>query len=79
MAEAASVANPELRTLFHRIIRLVKLGALVLIVFDGPHRPKVKRGNRVVGRDHAFEAPLIQIIEAFGCEWRKVGNFGIQV
>jgi Holliday junction resolvase YEN1 len=68
LAEAASVANPELRTLFHRIIRLVKLGALVLIVFDGPHRPKVKRGNRVVGRDHAF-----------GCEWRKVGNFGIQV
>ena len=65
-------ANPELRNLFHRIVRLSKAGALALFVFDGPHRPPVKRGNRIWRGEHRLEADTIKLIEAFGYEWRLV-------
>ena len=39
--------NPELRTLFYRLIRLVSLCIEPLFVFDGPNKPPFKRGSKV--------------------------------
>lgn len=44
--------NPELRTLFFRLARLLRLPVHAVFVFDGPGRPIKKRGVRVVAADH---------------------------
>jgi Holliday junction resolvase YEN1 len=64
--------NPELRTLFFRCARLLGKPFLPLFVFDGPKRPKVKRGKRIGGKDHWLTSGMQRIIEAFGFEWRMV-------
>ncbi|CAL1697972.1 unnamed protein product [Somion occarium] len=43
---------------------------LPLFVFDGPKRPKVKRGKRISGKDHWMVQGMQKIIDAFGFEWR---------
>ncbi|TDL27126.1 hypothetical protein BD410DRAFT_895019 [Rickenella mellea] len=62
--------NPELRTLFFRCARLMSTPFLPLFVFDGPKRPKVKRGKRVGGKEHWLQTGMQQIISAFGFEYR---------
>jgi holliday junction resolvase YEN1 len=64
--------NPELRTLFFRCTRLLSMPFLPLFVFDGPKRPKVKRGKRITGNNHWLTDGMKRIIEAFGFEWRMV-------
>lgn len=64
--------NPELRTLFFRCARLVSAPFLPLFIFDGPKRPKVKRGKRISGEKHWLVDSMKGIIEAFGFEWRMV-------
>lgn len=64
--------NPELRTLFFRCSRLMTMPFLPLFVFDGPKRPSIKRGKRVRGEDHWLVKGMVNMIEAFGFEWRKV-------
>lgn len=39
--------NPELRTLYYRLIRLLSLCIQPLFVFDGPNKPPFKRGVKV--------------------------------
>lgn len=38
--------NPELRTLYYRLVRLLSLSIQPLFVFDGPNKPPFKRGVR---------------------------------
>ena len=64
--------NPELRTLFFRCARLMNAPFLPLFVFDGPKRPKVKRGKRISGDKHWLVDSMKKIIEVFGYEWRMV-------
>jgi len=64
--------NPELRTLFFRCARLMSVPFLPLFIFDGPKRPKVKRGKRVSGEKHWLVDSMKGMIEAFGYEWRMV-------
>lgn len=64
--------NPELRTLFFRCAKLVSAPFLPLFIFDGPKRPKVKRGKRISGEKHWLVDSMKGIIEAFGFEWRMV-------
>ena len=64
--------NPELRTLFFRCAKLVSVPFLPLFIFDGPKRPKVKRGKRISGENHRLVDSMKGIIEAFGFEWRMV-------
>ena len=64
--------NPELRTLFFRCARLISVPFLPLFVFDGPKRPKVKRGKRISGEKHWLVDSMKGMIEAFGFEWRMV-------
>jgi Holliday junction resolvase YEN1 len=45
---------------------------LPLFIFDGPKRPKIKRGKRISGEKHWLVDSMKGIIEAFGFEWRMV-------
>ncbi|KAI9430462.1 PIN domain-like protein [Lactarius indigo] len=62
--------NPELRTLFFRCARLASAPFLPLFIFDGPKRPKVKRGKRISKGKHWLVDSMKEFIEAFGFEWR---------
>ena len=64
--------NPELRTLFFRCAKLVSVPFLPLFIFDGPKRPKFKRGKRISGEKHWLVDSMKGIFEAFGFEWRMV-------
>ena len=64
--------NPELRTIFFRLTRLLKLPFLPLFVFDGPMRPDVKRGKMIDKKPHWMVDGMKRMIEAFGFEWRTV-------
>ncbi|KAI5858670.1 hypothetical protein BZA05DRAFT_10514 [Tricharina praecox] len=39
-------SNPALRTVYYRILRLLSHNITPLFVFDGPHRPAFKRGQK---------------------------------
>lgn len=43
---ASGGKNPELRTLYYRLLRLLSLSIQPLFVFDGPDKPPFKRGKR---------------------------------
>ncbi|KAH9020156.1 PIN domain-like protein [Lactarius hengduanensis] len=62
--------NPELRTLFFRCAKLTSTPFLPLFIFDGPKRPKVKRGKSVSGGKYWLVDSMKRMIEAFGFEWR---------
>jgi Holliday junction resolvase YEN1 len=64
--------NPELCTLFFRCAKLVSAPFLPLFIFDGPKRPKVKRGKQISGKKNWLVDSMKKIIEAFGFEWRMV-------
>ncbi|KAK7040595.1 hypothetical protein R3P38DRAFT_2895916 [Favolaschia claudopus] len=62
--------NPELRTLFFRCATLMHSPFLPLFVFDGPLRPKVKRGKKINTGSHKLSNGMKDIVESFGFEWR---------
>ena len=64
--------NPELRTIFFRLTRLLKLPFLPIFVFDGPMRPDVKRGKMIDKKPHWMVEGMKRMVEAFGFEWRTV-------
>lgn len=65
-------ANPELRTLFYRLARLVALPVHPLFVFDGPERPAYKRGKLIQrsgnAAGHVFSLAK-RLIELFRFPW----------
>ncbi|KAL2008141.1 hypothetical protein VTN00DRAFT_8123 [Thermoascus crustaceus] len=52
--------NPELRTLFYRLLKFVALPIHPLFVYDGRHKPPFKRGKAVSGRSYG-SAPIIRL------------------
>jgi Holliday junction resolvase YEN1 len=65
-------SNPELRTIFFRLLKLLSYGVLPLCVFDGPDKPQHKRGNYISGAgDDKFERELIELLEAMALPWLK--------
>jgi Holliday junction resolvase YEN1 len=65
--------NPHLRTLFFRCCTLMHAPFLPVFVFDGPHRPQFKRGQRINrARENALTTTVKEMIDAFGYEWRQV-------
>ncbi|KAI9371867.1 hypothetical protein BJX61DRAFT_485586 [Aspergillus egyptiacus] len=52
--------NPELRTLFYRLLKILALPIHPLFVYDGRHKPPFKRGKAVSGRSYG-NAPIIQL------------------
>lgn len=65
-------ANPELRTLFYRLQRLVALPIHPLFVFDGPEKPEYKRGKLVCRSENAAAYVIRlakRLIELFKFPW----------
>ncbi|KAM0352933.1 hypothetical protein ACHAPU_001817 [Fusarium lateritium] len=59
--------NPEIRTLFYRLVRLLACPVEPVFVFDGPYKPEVKR-NKKSGRGSSFaNAQAKRLIRLFGC------------
>ncbi|KAL2818958.1 hypothetical protein BJX63DRAFT_48823 [Aspergillus granulosus] len=52
--------NPELRTLFYRLLKILALPIHPLFVYDGKDKPPFKRGKAVSGRSYG-SAPIIQL------------------
>ncbi|KAJ7935691.1 PIN domain-like protein [Mycena leptocephala] len=61
--------NPELVALFSRCSRLFGLPFLPLFVFDGPERPRVKRGKVISGNNHWLATSFQQMLDGFGFQW----------
>ncbi|KAJ5684029.1 uncharacterized protein N7477_000374 [Penicillium maclennaniae] len=66
--------NPELRTLFFRLLKLLSLPIHPLFVYDGQHKPPFKRGKAVSARSYG-SAPIIRrskdLIERFQFPWHE--------
>ncbi|KAF7364162.1 Flap endonuclease GEN 1 [Mycena sanguinolenta] len=59
--------NPALRAFFYQLCQFSKAPAIVLVfIFDGPGRPGIKRGTRVVNRPLAIMEAAKRLIKAFG-------------
>ncbi|KAL4870924.1 hypothetical protein BDV12DRAFT_164920 [Aspergillus spectabilis] len=52
--------NPELRTLFYRLLKILALPIHPLFVYDGKDKPPFKRGKAVSGRSYG-SAPIIHL------------------
>ncbi|KAJ5574095.1 uncharacterized protein N7459_008522 [Penicillium hispanicum] len=66
--------NPELRTLFYRLLKLLALPIHPLFVYDGSQKPPFKRGKAVSARSYG-NAPIIRrskdLIERFRFPWHE--------
>lgn len=66
--------NPELRTLFYRLVNLLALPVHPLFVYDGRQKPAFKRGKAVSNRSYG-NAPIIKrskdLIERFSFPWHE--------
>ncbi|RDA84952.1 hypothetical protein CP532_1740 [Ophiocordyceps camponoti-leonardi (nom. inval.)] len=59
-------ANPEIRTLFYRLVRLLGTPVQPIFVFDGPQKPRFKR-NRWTGLGHGgTKAQAKLMMQLFG-------------
>ncbi|KAF8193646.1 PIN domain-like protein, partial [Mycena galopus ATCC 62051] len=58
--------NPQLRLLFYRTAALLALPIRAVFVFDGPDRPKFKRGTRVLTHGHWLTSAFLELIREFG-------------
>ncbi|GKZ20337.1 hypothetical protein AbraCBS73388_005649 [Aspergillus brasiliensis] len=52
--------NPELRTLFYRLLKILALPIHPLFVYDGKNKPPFKRGKAVSSRSYG-NAPIIRL------------------
>jgi Holliday junction resolvase YEN1 len=66
--------NPELRTLFYRLLKLLALPVHPLFVYDGRQKPAFKRGKAVSARSYG-NSPIIRrskdLIERFRFPWHE--------
>ncbi|KAF9541910.1 PIN domain-like protein [Agrocybe pediades] len=65
-AHAQVGANPELRCLVYRLAWLSRSGVNAVFVFDGPNRPKMKRGKAVRAMPHWLTEAFQDFISAYG-------------
>ncbi|KAK4042765.1 hypothetical protein C8A01DRAFT_44260 [Parachaetomium inaequale] len=60
-------ANPAIRTLFYRLVRLLGHAIDPIFVFDGPNKPAFKRNKRSSGRGDAVATAMAKrLIRLFG-------------
>lgn len=59
-------SSAELSIFYHKLTRLAKLPVDVIFVFDGNQKPEIKRGSKIIDRQHSLYKPMISFIEAFG-------------
>ncbi|PIL35718.1 hypothetical protein GSI_02470 [Ganoderma sinense ZZ0214-1] len=68
-AHAQAGQNPELRTFYYRLVDLFVRPVAVVFVVDGPGRPTIKRGTRVIPKPHWLTAGAKDLVDAFGFDW----------
>ncbi|KAF6751253.1 PIN domain-like protein [Ephemerocybe angulata] len=67
--------NTECRTLSMHLEQLARLPATIVIVFDGPKRPDLKRGTRTSYKEHYLTKQFRQLNEGFGFHtWTAPGE-----
>lgn len=67
--------NPFIRTLFFKILKLLQYPILLLFVFDGPHKPAMKRGSKVCGKFGRGDRESVQfklLLDEMGLEYWDV-------
>ncbi|THU79783.1 PIN domain-like protein, partial [Dendrothele bispora CBS 962.96] len=64
-------SNPELATVFHKLVPLMSLPLVLVFVFDGPLRPGMKRRKRVGAAAHWMKQPFKDFVLAFGYHVRQ--------
>ncbi|KAJ7887588.1 PIN domain-like protein [Mycena olivaceomarginata] len=64
-----STESPELVVLFARCSRLFRLPFIPVFVFDGPARPRMKRGKIIRGNEHWLTSSFKLMLNGFGFEW----------
>lgn len=69
---AGAGQNPELRTLFYRLAAILAMPLHAIFVFDGPKRPRMKRGKQVRGKSHWLTRRFCDLLDAFGFRWHDV-------
>ncbi|KAG6327633.1 hypothetical protein ID866_11456, partial [Astraeus odoratus] len=63
--------SPELRTIFFRLATISRMLVQAHFVFDGPSRPKVKRGGIAKTAPHFPMQHFRELIAAFGFSWHE--------
>ena len=69
--------NPELWVLFFRLAELSRSTVQAVFVFDGPRRPKIKRGKAVRTHPHWLISQFKQLVRAFGFHCHDVGGIAV--
>ncbi|KAI9807138.1 MAG: hypothetical protein M1825_005856 [Sarcosagium campestre] len=59
-------SNPQLRTLYYRLLRFLRLAIQPIFVFDGPNRPSFKRNRHVYTGNASVPQPLKRLLGLFG-------------
>ena len=75
VAHAQAGQNPELRTIFYRLARLLRAAVTPVFVFDGPARPPIKHGKKVLTKPHWLTPKMQELIVAFRFHWIVVSHF----
>ena len=70
---AGAGESPEMRTIFYRLVTVSQMLLHAHFVFDGPKRPKLKRGKHVKIAPHFLTQRFQELISAFGFTWHEVG------
>jgi Holliday junction resolvase YEN1 len=71
--------NPEMRTLFYRLCRLLRLHILGIFVFDGVDRAELKRGKKVKKTPHWLKEGFLDMLKLFGFVAHTVTRFHFQL
>lgn len=58
--------NLPLQILLWQVCRLLSLPITPVFIFDGPKRPKIKRGRQVKSTPHALMSAYMQLLKAAG-------------
>ncbi|KAJ7764067.1 PIN domain-like protein, partial [Mycena olivaceomarginata] len=64
-----SLERPELVALFSRCSRLFRFPFIPIFVFDGPERPRIKRGRVISANEHWLTGSFQQMLDGFGFDW----------
>ena len=69
---AGAGESPEVRTIFYRLVAVSQMLLHAHFIFDGPKRPKLKRGKHVKSAPHWMTQRFQELISAFGFTWHEV-------